>query len=43
MPQPACHTKGSPTGKPSGPLKPGEYEFVGEYHEKTAIGKLIVK
>ena len=26
-----------------GPLKPGEYEFVGEYHEKTAVGKLIVK
>jgi plastocyanin len=26
-----------------GPLKPGEYPFVGEYHEKTAIGKLIAK
>src|SRR3981081_1346490 len=25
MPQPSFHTKGSPTGKPSGPLKPGEY------------------
>jgi len=26
-----------------GPLKPGEYPFVGEYNEKTAIGKIIVK
>jgi plastocyanin len=26
-----------------GPLKPGEYPFVGEYHEATAIGKLIAK
>ncbi len=26
-----------------GPLKPGEYPFVGEYHEKTATGKLIAK
>ena len=26
-----------------GPLKPGEYPFIGEYHEKTATGKLIVK
>ena len=26
-----------------GPLKPGTYEFVGEYNEKTAKGKLIVK
>ena len=25
MPQPSFHTKGTPTGKPSGPLKPGEY------------------
>lgn len=25
MPQPSFHTKGSPTGKPKGPLKPGEY------------------
>jgi lipoprotein-anchoring transpeptidase ErfK/SrfK len=25
MPQPSSHTKGSPTGKPAGPLKPGEY------------------
>lgn len=25
------------------PLKKGEYEFVGEFHEKTAKGKLIAK
>lgn len=25
MAQPSFHTKGTPTGKPSGPLKPGEY------------------
>jgi hypothetical protein len=25
MPQPSFHTKGTPTGKPSGALKPGEY------------------
>ena len=26
-----------------GPLKPGQYKFVGEYHEKTAHGVLIAK
>jgi plastocyanin len=26
-----------------GPLKPGTYSFVGEYHEVTAKGTLIVK
>jgi hypothetical protein len=26
-----------------GPLKAGEYKFVGEYHEKTAKGKLVAK
>jgi L,D-transpeptidase-like protein len=25
MQQPSAHTKGTPTGKPTGPLKPGEY------------------
>jgi len=25
MPKPSFHTKGSPTGKPTGPLQPGEY------------------
>jgi plastocyanin len=26
-----------------GPLKAGEYPFVGEYHEDTAKGKIVVK
>ena len=26
-----------------GPLKPGQYKFVGEYHEKTAHGVLVAK
>jgi len=26
-----------------GPLKPGTYKFVGEFHEKTAKGSLIAK
>ena len=26
-----------------GPLKPGRYEFEGEYHSKTARGAVIVK
>lgn len=26
-----------------GPLAPGEYKFVGEFHEKTAQGRVIVK
>ena len=26
-----------------GPLKPGEYAFVGEFHEDTAVGKLIAR
>ncbi len=26
-----------------GPLKPGSYAFVGEYHEATAQGRIIVK
>lgn len=25
-----------------GPLKPGEYKFIGEFHEDTAQGKIIV-
>jgi hypothetical protein len=28
---------------PVGALKAGEYEFVGEFHEDTAKGKIIVK
>jgi plastocyanin len=26
-----------------GPLKPGTYQFVGEYHESTAKGQLVAK
>ena len=26
-----------------GPLKPGTYKFVGEYHEKTAQGQIVAK
>lgn len=26
-----------------GPLKPGSYDFVGEYHENTARGKIVAK
>lgn len=26
-----------------GPLKPGEYPFIGEFNEKTATGKIVVK
>jgi len=26
-----------------GPLKPGTYKFVGEYHERTAQGQLVAK
>jgi plastocyanin len=26
-----------------GPLKPGTYKFVGEYHEKTAQGQMVAK
>ena len=26
-----------------GPLKPGEYKFVGEFHEKTAKGVIVAR
>lgn len=26
-----------------GPLKPGEYPFIGEFHDQTATGKIVVK
>ncbi len=36
--------KGGSTGKISiGPLAAGEYKFFGEFHEKTAQGKIVVK
>lgn len=28
---------------PIGPLKPGTYKFVGEYHESTAQGRIVAK
>ncbi|BBL75257.1 cupredoxin domain-containing protein [Methylomagnum ishizawai] len=28
---------------PMGPLEPGSYDFVGEFHEATAKGRLIAK
>ncbi len=34
---------GSKAGIWIGPLKPGSYDFVGEYHEDTARGKVIAK
>ena len=36
----AGHSKGTVW---VGPLKPGTYPFVGEYHEETAKGRLIAK
>jgi len=36
--------KGGKEGKMFvGPLKPGEYKFFGEFNEKTAQGKVVVK
>lgn len=36
--------KGGGTGKFNvGPLKAGEYKFVGEFHEDTAKGKIVAK
>jgi plastocyanin len=34
---------GSSQGSLHRPLKPGTYEFVGEYHEETAKGRLIAE
>jgi len=28
---------------PIGPLKPGTYKFFGEFHEKTAKGRIVAK
>ena len=32
MDQPSFHTKGVPTGKPTGSLKPGEYWWKQDFH-----------
>src|ERR1051325_7451419 len=39
MQQPSFHTKGTPTGKPTGPLKPGEYWW---HPEVSPQGPLMV-
>ena len=39
MPQPSFHTKGTPTGKPTGPLKPGEYWW---HPEISPSGPLMI-
>ena len=39
MQQPSFHTKGTPTGKPTGPLKPGEYWW---HPELSPSGPLMV-
>ena len=41
MPQPSFHTKGTPTGKPTGPLKPGEYWWHPEISPKGPLMILI--
>lgn len=41
MPQPSFHTKGSPTGKPSGKLKPGEYWWAPVVSPKGPVVVLV--
>jgi hypothetical protein len=41
MPQPSFHTKGTPTGKPTGPLKPGEYWWQPEISPQGPLMILI--
>src|SRR5690349_23480840 len=41
MPQPSFHTKGSPTGQPTGPLKPGEYWWHPEISPRGPLMILI--
>ena len=41
MPQPSSHTKGTPTGKPTGPLKPGEYWWKPELSPSGPLMVLI--
>jgi hypothetical protein len=41
MAQPSYHTKGSPTGKPSGPLKPGEYWWNPQLSPKGPLMVLV--
>lgn len=41
MEQPSFHTKGSPTGKPTGPLKPGEYWWAPEVSPTGPVVVLV--
>ena len=41
MEQPSSHTKGVPTGKPTGPLKPGEYWWKPELSPRGPVVALV--
>src|SRR5689334_24413363 len=41
MEQPSFHTKGMPTGKPTGPLKPGEYWWHPEISPQGPVVVLV--
>ena len=41
MPQPSFHTKGTPTGTPTGPLKPGEYWWNPQLSPKGPLMVLV--
>jgi len=41
MEQPSFHTKGTPTGKPTGPLKPGEYWWKPELSPRGPVVVLV--
>lgn len=41
MPQPSFHTKGTPTGKQTGPLKPGEYWWNPELSPRGPVVALV--
>src|ERR1043165_6624632 len=41
MPQPSFHTKGTPTGKSTGPLKPGEYWWRPELSPQGPVVVLV--
>jgi hypothetical protein len=41
MPKPSFHTNGSPTGKPTGPLKPGQYWWAPNVSPKGPVVVLV--
>jgi hypothetical protein len=41
MEQPSSHTKGTPTGKPTGPLKPGEYWWKPDLSPRGPVVALV--